>query len=396
MSLGNLNFDQIAEAHLQALIETGVPEGIALDYKRKPYGRTDADVKEFLKDVSSFANSVGGHLVVGRDEAGGVAAAIAPIIGLDADQEVQRLENLMRDGIEPRVSGIRTRAVPIATGGFAIVIRIPKSWNPPHRVSARNTNRFYARNSAGAHEVTVEELRVLFNVSATAQERIRAFRQERLAKVTAGETPVALAADRGKLLLHIVPLSAFSARPQVELQRAQQLDGPLRPIASIGFTPRFNFDGFITIRGGDASPGCTQLFRNGIIEAVKVRLVIERPGHLIIPTIPFDKDILDVVPRYFDALRSLEVPPPIVVMLTLEGVSGAVLGVSPEQFIFEPPVPISQSVLELPEIIVEDYGTSQSYERALRPAFDALWNAGGFAASQYFSDEGVWTGPPKR
>src|SRR5262249_27494505 len=99
---------------------------------------------------------------------------------------------------------------------------------------------------------------------------------------------------------------------------------------------------------------------------------------------------------YFDALRSLEVPPPIVVMLTLEGVSGAVLGVSPEQFIFEPPVPISQSVLELPEIIVEDYGTSQSYERALRPAFDALWNAGGFAASQYFSDEGVWTGPPKR
>jgi hypothetical protein len=210
MSLGRLNFDEIWEAELQALVETGVPEGVALDYKRGPYGRGDVDVKEFLKDVSSFANSVGGHLVIGMDEVGGVATAITPIIGLDADHEVQRLESLMRDGIKPRISGIRSKAVPVAGGGFAIVIRIPKSWNPPHRVSARNTSRFYTRNSAGVHEVSVEELRVLFSVSATVQDRIRAFRRERLAKVTGGETPVALATNRGKLLLHIVPLLAFS------------------------------------------------------------------------------------------------------------------------------------------------------------------------------------------
>jgi predicted HTH transcriptional regulator len=33
--------------------------------------RADADVREFLKDVSSFANTAGGHLIIGMDEAGG-------------------------------------------------------------------------------------------------------------------------------------------------------------------------------------------------------------------------------------------------------------------------------------------------------------------------------------
>ena len=59
MALSNLAFDDIDVQSLEALIETGVAEGILLDYKAGSYGRTDADIKEFLKDVSSFANTVG-------------------------------------------------------------------------------------------------------------------------------------------------------------------------------------------------------------------------------------------------------------------------------------------------------------------------------------------------
>ena len=125
---------------------------------------------------------------------------------------------------------------------------------------------------------------------------------------------------------------------------------------------------------------------------MKIPTVMERQGYTIIPCLDFDRHILEVLPLYLEALRSLDVPPPIVVMLTLEGVHGAVLGVSEEQLLFHRH-PILQSVLELPEIIVEDYGTAQDYQRIVRPAFDALWNAGGFSASQYFNADGVWTGP---
>ena len=161
MSLGNSNFDELSEADLANLITVGVPEGILVEYKRDLYGASDSEVKEFLKDTSSFANTAGGHLIVGMEEAGGVASRITPIISVDPDKELLRLENLCRDGIDPRIVGLRMKSVAIKDGGFTIVIRIPRSWNPPHRVSARNTNRFYARNAAGAYEVNVDELRVM-------------------------------------------------------------------------------------------------------------------------------------------------------------------------------------------------------------------------------------------
>jgi predicted HTH transcriptional regulator len=162
MSIGRVNFDDISEADLDALIQASVPEGLAIEYKRDPYGNSDADKKETLKDITSFANSAGGHLILGMEERNGVATGLTGLPDVDPDALINRLESLVRDGVEPRIVGVRIRAVSLSGGGAALVIRIPKSWNPPHRVSAARSNRFYVRNSGGAHEASVEELRVLF------------------------------------------------------------------------------------------------------------------------------------------------------------------------------------------------------------------------------------------
>jgi hypothetical protein len=174
-------------------------------------------VKEFLKDVSSFANTSGGHLIIGIDEKDGVPTQIVPVVS-SVDQELQRLENLARDGLEPRIAGIQMRAVPVA-GGSVFVIHIPKSWNPPHRVSARNTNRIYARNSAGAFELSVEELRVLFTSAASAADRMRAFRAERLAKIETGTGIEPLAQDLGRVVFHLVPLASFGLGTGISIIR---------------------------------------------------------------------------------------------------------------------------------------------------------------------------------
>lgn len=204
MSLSRTNFNDLCEGDLRALVDAGLPEGVFVDYKRDAYGRADADVKEFLKDLSSFANTAGGHLIIGMDEAGGVPTKITALTTTDPDEELQRLENLARDGIEPRIAGLRVGAVSISSGGYVIILRIPKSWNPPHRVSARNTNRIYGRNSAGAYEFSIDELRVVFTSAASALDRVRAFRAERLAKIDSGEAIVPLAQDNGRLVLHLV------------------------------------------------------------------------------------------------------------------------------------------------------------------------------------------------
>lgn len=106
MTLSNINFDSITEADLVEQVSSGVPEGVLVDYKKEMYGRSDADAKEFLKDVSSFANTSGGHLIVGVDETAGIPTGITALSG-DPDHDLQRLENLARDGIEPRISGLR-------------------------------------------------------------------------------------------------------------------------------------------------------------------------------------------------------------------------------------------------------------------------------------------------
>ena len=129
MSLSSLNFDNISESDLIKHIFTGVPEGILVDYKREMYGpRNDADAKEFLKDVSSFANTSGGHLIIGMDEGPVYRLRLLALNG-DSDQDLQWLENLARDGIKPRISGTENRVRSSRGGGYIIILRIPKSWS---------------------------------------------------------------------------------------------------------------------------------------------------------------------------------------------------------------------------------------------------------------------------
>ena len=60
MALTHKPLDQITADDLQALIDAQAPEKRTLDYKATLPGNADADKKEFLADVSSFANAAGG------------------------------------------------------------------------------------------------------------------------------------------------------------------------------------------------------------------------------------------------------------------------------------------------------------------------------------------------
>jgi hypothetical protein len=104
------------------------------------------------------------------------------------------------------------RAVPTA-GGYAIIIRVPRSYNAPHRIIRHGTgqNRFYARSSAGKYEPNVDELRVLFTRAPQLADRIRSFRIERVARIVANDAPVRLL-DARALIIHTIPFAAFDSR----------------------------------------------------------------------------------------------------------------------------------------------------------------------------------------
>jgi hypothetical protein len=278
VSIEKANFDSIEERDLQELVDAQVPEGLRLDFKLTNYGKSDPDKRELLKDVSALANSHGGHLVIGIEEAEGVATNIVGV-DVDTDAEILRMEQILRNAIEPPIPSIRIRSISLAIGRKILLLRIPRSWNPPHRVTAQGTNRFYIRHSAGVHEASVEELRALFNQSLTALEKARQFRNNRISTVANGEGHRPLV-NEGRLFIHIVPTAAFSGMVHLDVEKIHEMHTAFWPLAASGMTPRFNFHGFVNERGGDQNHGYTQIFRNGSLEATKAGIVRKREDRL--------------------------------------------------------------------------------------------------------------------
>lgn len=394
MAIENANFETVSEADLQELITGQKPEGLYIEYKRETYGRTDSNKREALKDVSAFANAHGGHIIVGIEEDNGLPASLSGITDIDVDAEILRLDSIFRTGIEPRILGLKIRPILLENGNNAIVIRVPYSWNRPHRVSYQGYNKYHIRNSGGVHEANVEELRELFTLSSGALESARNFRNERLNFIVnnGGARPLV---DGGRLILHIVPLSAFASSDSIDLEAVHDNQFSFRPIGSRGFTPHFNFDGYIIERGGDQNHGYTQVFRNGIIEATFSGVVREHEGSNIIPGVAIERYIFEVLSMYINGLNNVGVSPPLIIMFTLEGVHGARYIVSNNIF-FEDSQTIDRDILHLPECILNDFGEDVDYHRTVKPAFDALWNATGRSEARFFNADGLWVGEQTR
>jgi Putative DNA-binding domain len=183
---------QLNESDLLGLITDGDSENKTLDYKRDLPGQSEGEKKEFLYDASSFANTLGGDIVFVMEEQNGMAINLVGLAGINPDKEILRLQEILRDGIRPPITGVDPRVIELTNGNVAIVVRIPKSWNPPHQVTFQKAFRFYARDTNGKYQVDVDELRSIFSLSGMIAERIRAFRVERVAKIAAGDTPVPL------------------------------------------------------------------------------------------------------------------------------------------------------------------------------------------------------------
>jgi len=300
--------DQITEEDLQALVDNSVVERKTLEYKQALPSNSDSDKKEFLADVSSFANASGGDLIYGitSDKKTGTPKSVDGLSIENADQEILRLENMIRDGIGPRISSVTTKSISLSNSGVALLIRIPKSWNSPHRVTFKGHDKFYSRSSNGKYPLDVSELRTAFNLSETITERIRNFRQDRISKVFANETPVPFY-ENAKIVLHLIPIISFNPAQNYDISEIASHPEKMPPIYSGGWNNRYNLDGFLTYSEDQARKtySYVQLFRNGIIEAVEGLLLEPMEGKLIIPSIAYEEKLIKSLSDYLSLLKTL-------------------------------------------------------------------------------------------
>ena len=242
-------------------------------------GNTDSEKKKFLADVSSFANAVGGDLVYGvlQDSGTGFPKELRGLDVQNIDQEILRLDSMIRSGINPRIPTVRIQRISLSNSKTVVIVRVQKSWISPHRVTLQGHDKFYSRSTNGKYELDVTELRIAFNLSGTSVERIRSFRQDRISRIFANETPVPFK-EGAKIILHLIPITAFDPSQQLDVQEIASHQQKLMPMIWSSGNYRYNLDGFLSYSAGNSTRthSYVQMFRNGIIEAVEGTLLEEK------------------------------------------------------------------------------------------------------------------------
>ena len=384
----NKPIDQITEADLNDLVSAAVAEQKTLDYKRDLPGNNDAAKRELLADVSSFANTAGGDLVFGMTESGGVATGIPGVQIGDIEQEIIRLGNIIRDGLSPRIRHT-PHPVLLANGCYVLIIRSEQSWYGPHRVIFKNDSRFYGRTTNGKYELDVTDLRNAFLFSNTVAEKVSAFRSERILALANGQT-LAPMVGGPKLVIHCMPLESFGNMPNHDVLSLDQIDIKLLGEERLRRGSRIiNFEGVIAVASGIDYSAYTQIFRNGVIEAVCVGVLTSQDPNLI-PGLLYEETVVKYLPECLQIIRRLGCSPPIRVGISLVGVRGLKLATPRYGYIMANTPAIDRDILTLPEIVVEDL--SARAVPLLKPTLDMVWNACGEAASPYFDAGGNWIG----
>lgn len=113
MSLSHKLIDSLDRTDLDALVTAGETESRVIEYKLLLPGTGDHDKKEFLADISSFANAGGGDILFGMMELNGAPKQLVGLEPTNVDAEKLRLEEIVRNGVAPRVTGLSIKVVPL-------------------------------------------------------------------------------------------------------------------------------------------------------------------------------------------------------------------------------------------------------------------------------------------
>ncbi len=162
-------------------------EGLRVEYK----GTFDDNVRRNLaKVVSSFANSLGGVLVVGVNTVNG--AVQPPIEGFEvpAEELTLTVENICLQGINPPLIPRITMIPGDVPNRKFLVIEVDESWEAPHAIE--NSKRVYVRTGNAANPYDLADVELIIDLVKRRTEP--SFKREHLI-VVAGKRAATVVAD---------------------------------------------------------------------------------------------------------------------------------------------------------------------------------------------------------
>lgn len=386
--------DQITELDLLNLIEVRREEGTQIDFKRDLPKDDHEGRKAFLSDISAFANTSGGDLVYGMLEANGFAAEIVPqALPTSADGYVLKLQSSIRDRIEPIVQGVGIHPIPLAAGGYALIIRVPRSFTGMHRV--RGDGHFYVRKSRSNAQLDVPGIISKVSDYLGREDRIKSFFARRYADILANEHSIPVAPGP-KLVVHVLPVRDFLDGQEIDIDLAiKERSIPL--LSDNGsHSSRTTYDGkaFYVADTGVATH-FTLVMRSGVVEACTNIIHEFWPDEAKKVNLRYIEDtVLRFLRTFLSANFAAETTSwPCLVRVALLGTNGLPFESGTNRDFnshyglrVRQPLP----VLSLPDVLLES--GSVDINEAMREPFTRMWHAWGYPFSfSYQEVEGKWT-----
>ena len=212
--------------------------------------------------------------------------------------------------------------------------------------------------------------------------------------------------QQGMLVLIICPVTPYNRLPLFENNKEDNLTRELKPLYSSGWNHRIYGDRFVTFTERDnVIEAVTEINQTGIISAVGHEVISIKFQYvggyipddidniLYIPSVSFEKSIIEAVLHYLKALVNLGVVGPLLCGLGITKIGksimyvGTHLGFSGSLFEGES---ILSPIVEIPADI--DLTNPQSVAQVLRPAFDYIWREHNFPQSMNYGISGDWVG----
>lgn len=378
----------VKEELLVELCHQRCPESQTLEFKRALPGLRDRDKSEFLKDVCAVANTDGGDIVYGIAEEEGKAKELAPIVGEPADAAKRRLGQVIDAGIDPRLVGLQIQPVPVS-GGYALIVRVPASFNGPHRYIVNNVGRFVMRNGTHTAELTYGQLRAAFDRTATLAERARSFRADRLAAISIGRTWRQV--KRGPIcVVHLIPIAAMAGNRSVDIPSLYNAYTDFKHHDWTGVSRSTNLDGLVVhLRPapGEEVMAYTQIFRSGALEAIRSGGLSDPNPEKYIPAVTVATFFRHEIETFLKGSRSLGFSGPAIAGVALLGV--AEYGLAHTNFSRKA---ADRDNLCLPETWLDNFESVSNVDEVARPLLDMLWQAFDIDRCNLYDAQGRWTG----
>ncbi len=376
----------VQRGDLSRLVEDSIPESLWLDYKESLSLDSKDDKKEFLRDVTAFANAQGGLLLYGiseeRDSTGKSTGVPAKITGIEIpnkDKKLLSVQNLLRDGIDERLPTYEIETVSLEDGRHVLALRIRPSFRAPHMVILGRERRFYLRINGANQDMSTAQIRDSVMKTDSFEEGVRKFVNKRLARIRK------IANGQPFWVLHLIPI--LRNQGQIDVTKREVVNRLCKLRSPLGGNEIHCLEGLkLTSKDPDGNISHTMVFRNGTIEFLDQQTFAYGKAKRLVPYETFHQTVFQCLCAGLQLYREGYLDPPFAISLALGHISGYSL---PSFSIRFSPVPVEEDTIQTEPVL--QYDIPEDQPGILKPLLDVVWNAFGFIRCRSYDENGNFT-----